>query len=106
MRIHTNVLAEKELASHLGMPDDVTIHVVSKHGSRTHRIAYEVALRGEGKRHRKAPNTRDESMPGKAATWDDWGQYLANLYRMDGTMIAGPYKGRDHFHAVTNNKYA
>jgi hypothetical protein len=106
MRIHTNVMSKAEVASHLGVQNDVTIHVVSEHGSRSHRIAYEVALRGQGKRHKRNPNTRDDSLPGKAATYDDWGQYIANLYRMDVDAIVGPYKGRDDFHKQTKGAYA
>jgi hypothetical protein len=105
MRIHTNNLSKAEVASTLGMPDDVTVHVVSQHGSRTHRIAYEVALRGQSKRHKQAPQTRDDSMPGKAATWEDWGQYLANLYRMDVDLVAGPYTDRADFHKQTKGKF-
>ena len=104
MRIHTQ-LSKAVIASHLGMPDDVTIHVVSEHGSRSHRTAYEVALRGDGRRHTRNPNTRDDSIPGKAATYDDWGQYLAVLYRQDASMKAGPYKNRSDFERQTKHKY-
>lgn len=104
MRIHTDTMSKAEVASHLGMPDDVTVHVTGQHGSRSHRIAFEVALRGHGKRHTKNPATT-EKIDGKSATWADWGQYLANLYRMDGTMVAGPYQNRDHFHRVTKGQF-
>ena len=105
MRIHTNALSEGDIASHAGMPDDVTVHVVSRHTSRSHAAAYEVALRGHGTRHKRPPQTRDESMPGKAATFDDWGWYIAGLYRNDAGLIAGPYKNRTEFEDATKNVY-
>jgi len=110
MRIHTTLTAES-LASTLGMPDDVTIHVAGPYGSRARigsfaSVAYEVTLRGHGKRHKRAPNTRDDSMPGKAATYDDWGLYLADIYGRDEYAHAGPYKGRADFNRKTDNKYS
>lgn len=40
-----------------------------------------------------------------AASWDEWGTFLATLYEKDPEMRAGPYKSRAHFHESTNRQY-
>jgi hypothetical protein len=86
---------------------DVVVHILSTHGSRTHKAAYEVALRGTGKRHTKRPNTgiTGANSDEYAATYDDWGHFIAALYQNDPTAKIGPYKSRTHFHVVTKDKY-
>jgi hypothetical protein len=111
MRIHcdhtkTSDLFRAESAIADKAPD-VVVHLLSIHGSRSRKVAYEVALRGEGARHTRRPNTgisganNDEY----AATHDDWGHFIAALYQNDPTAKIGPYKSRTHFHVVTKDKY-
>jgi hypothetical protein len=40
-----------------------------------------------------------------AASWDEWGTFLAALYEKDPEMRAGPYKSRADFHRETSRKY-
>lgn len=111
MRIHTNYLIERDLHNLLGDSarpvKDVTLHVQSVHGSRSHSRAFEVALRGHGTRHTKRPNTgiTGANSSEYAATYDDWGWLLASLFQYDPNATAGPYKGRANFHRQTGHNY-
>lgn len=40
-----------------------------------------------------------------AASWDDWGWFLAGLYRHDPVMRAGYYNGEADFHRATRNGF-
>lgn len=40
-----------------------------------------------------------------AATYDEWGWFIAELFAVDPDAIFGPYKGLDSFNAQTANKY-
>ncbi len=40
-----------------------------------------------------------------AATYDEWGYWLAALFAIDPEMLAGNYKGVDSFHALTKGAY-
>jgi hypothetical protein len=109
MRIHSNTLTVQDLdrAMRAAGPEapGVTMHVVGTHGSSRFRQSFEVALRGHGSRHKRPPNTRDDSMPGKAATRDDWGWFISAVYDLDSAARFGPYKGSDDFHKATHDAY-
>jgi hypothetical protein len=40
-----------------------------------------------------------------AASWDDYGRWLAALYELDPAMRAGYYLSRENFHLSTDGKY-
>jgi hypothetical protein len=106
MRIHTSVLREDSL-NRLDLPEDVRLTVLSEHGSRFLARAYEVALRGVGSRHTRRPNTGITGAKSDeyAATYDDWGYFLASLYLRDSSAVAGPYKNATDFHRQTKDAY-
>jgi hypothetical protein len=111
VRIHTDNLNHigigKAFAQVADKAPSVTLVLQSEHGSRSHRRAYEIALRGHGVRHTHRPNSgvtgavSDEY----AATYDDWGWLASAVYALDASAKVGPYKSRIHFHSVTNNAY-
>jgi hypothetical protein len=107
MRIHSDSLDRLHIhGATSGM--DVQVYVVSTHKSRTHRVAFEVALRGTGERHKRRPQGRVTSSPDTeyAATYDDWGHFLSALYEGDRSMKVGNvYTSRAQFHSVTGNQY-
>lgn len=113
MRIHTSVLYPNVIGLALNggygeQAKDVTIHVLSTHGSRGKwDRSYEVALRGHGKRHTRPPNTGINGSNGdeRAATYDDWGWFLAGLYVIDPEARCGPYRSREDFTRQTKGKY-
>lgn len=41
-----------------------------------------------------------------AATWDDYGAWIARLYDRDPLARIGPYTSRENFHEATHGKYA
>jgi hypothetical protein len=113
MRIHTNVLHKEDLREATKYVADnapnIYVDSISIHGSRKRAFALEVQLRGDGERHTRRPNSgrigasSDDSY---AATYDDWGYWLAELYRIDPEMIvARSYDNADDFHKKTNYKY-
>ena len=109
MRVHTNNLTEADLHKALTNADvtDVELRILGKHGSQKFDRAYEVALRGRGTRHTKAPQTKITNADKEyAATYDDWGWFIAATYDLDSEARFGPYRDYDDFHAQTKHKYA
>jgi hypothetical protein len=107
MRIHTDKLTSTDLQQVL-TETDVSLYVLGESGSRSHRRAFDIALRGSGKRHTKRPNTGvfGANSNEYAATYDDWGHFLAGLFTLDASAKAGPYKGVEDFHSTTKGKFS
>lgn len=105
MRIHTDTLTAQDLYQASGPLHDVIVDRCERHGSRSRDHAFEVALEGYGDRHTRNRNFSYQKGYGKAATYDDWGYWLAELFRRDPRMIAGPYNGATDFHTQTSWKY-
>lgn len=110
MRIHTNELTEGDfygavsdananLADNTGIRP-IALESISEHGSRSHARAFEVKLSGDSARNGQYSTT-------KAATWDQWGEFLAALFRADESVTVPPvYESREHFHWSTAGRYA
>lgn len=101
MRIHTQLgrLAITRAAQYAG----VGFHRLERHGSRTHARAYDVILTGSGRN-----GGHFGSVDGRAATWDEWGMFLAALYRRDPETRcagAGSYESAEHFVWSTGGRY-
>jgi hypothetical protein len=112
MKIHTDVLTERDLHAARRVIPGTWLNSM-RAGSRKRDHAFVVALRSDGtpdrngtKRNRR-PNTGTSTMSADefAASYDDWGYWLAELFVLDPRMIAGPYKGRADFDFQTNDKY-
>lgn len=76
------------------------------HGSRSHVRSLEVKLTGTSTRR---PNDRGAS-DDYAATWDEWGMFLARMFAADPDMVAGTVKNpiyacADHFRWSTGGRY-
>lgn len=98
MRIHTN-LTHGDLADaarHAG----VIIARSSQHGSRSREHAFEVNLSGSGRHGGQWGNGQ-----GKAATWDEWGIFLAELFRRDPKLTTRDYPSEEAFHWLTVDRY-
>ena len=100
MRIHTNELMSGDfmnLAEHI---DEIEIAVLdSGLGSRSHDRAYEIRLVGSSK---YAPR----NMPGcKAATYREWGRFLALVFKYDPSAKCGGYKNVEDFDAKTGGEF-
>lgn len=84
---------------------DATIKVK---GSRSHARAFDVKLTGTSGRR---PNSgrygaTDFGSDDHAATWDEWGMFLAALYAIDETiMVPRIYADAADFHFKTGNRF-
>lgn len=118
MKIHTS-LSEDEVRECLAhakdgglVPADVVFDVFGIVGSRSYPHAFEVHLATAQRDSRLDDIKRKaSSMAGStglkyAATYDEWGEFLAELFAADETAKAGPYKNQDDFHARTRYAYA
>jgi len=81
----------------------------TEHGSRACGHAFEVSLTGTSPRR---PNSGKYGATGDdhAATWDEWGMFLAYLYRVDDAMVCGSakhsvYADADDFHWRTAGRF-
>lgn len=118
MKLHTN-LTEAEVREALAraqasadVPADIEFDQFNVNGSRTHRYSYDVHLATERKDTRAddtvRPAARYVGVRGqlRAASYDEWGAFLAELFAADEDAHARPYKGKDDFHAKTGYAYA
>jgi hypothetical protein len=112
MRLHTDVLTGITLYSAMvGVGDDVYLGF-TRHGSRKRDHAFEVSLTGHGKRHTRTKNTgtrgaiMGDGYAERAATWSDWGRFLAALYELDPDMDATYYTSSGDFDAKTHCLFA
>jgi hypothetical protein len=107
MRIHANTLTRREIydAARVARVD---LDTFDDKGSRKRDHAFEILLRGES---RRAPNqgTRhwsEREYGQKAATWDQWGVFLAILFDADPTMVTPYDASRAAFHKRTARRFA
>jgi len=86
-------------------------HVIAtrwtERGSRKRARAFDVILSGNNSRRqnggtRYADHGRDAEF---AATYDEWGHFLAFLFAIDPRMVTPYYNGADDFHTKTANEY-
>lgn len=101
MKIHYNNLTYSDLhkaASKAG----VTIERDDFAGSKTHKGKVDIILSGDS-----SYNVNFSSEAYKAATYDQWGIFLNELFTIDPTIKAGDaYVNVEHFHWSTGNRYA
>lgn len=81
----------------------VSVNELTEHGSISHGKALSVYLEGSSSRQ---SNQRDH----KAATWDEWGVVMADLYTIDPDAMWGNprwgYTSAEDFHTKTQNRFA
>lgn len=95
MRIHTNLTHSDIVDCARGL---VSLTTLSEHGSRSRERAFEVKLSGSSP-YRQNFGTE------QAATWDEWGVFIARIFAKDSDAIAGHYKSADLFHEVTDGRF-
>jgi uncharacterized protein YwbE len=116
MRLHTNLTADNirtclDQAKAGDIPSDIVFDVFGETGSRSHPHGFEVHLastqkntRDDGVTRRTNPMARHDG-PRYAASYDEWGWFLAELFAADRAAKAGPYKNEDDFHVKTRHAY-
>ena len=102
MRIHSNALDINDIYQATNGLPGVHVEVMPK-GSRSHATAFEVRLTGNSTR--RTMDGRDQ-----AATWDEWGVFIAGVYEVDPAAVFGSvktpnYRDSNHFHAVTRYRF-
>lgn len=102
MRIHVTdrQAAEAAIDRQLEALGAVTVRRLTWHGSRTHPVALELVLDGSGRE-----GGQWGTLPGKPASWDEWGAMLAGIFAADPATKAGPYISADHFHWHTSGRF-
>lgn len=111
MRIHTDTLTARDIYDAADRAGDAVSVTFTQHGSRSRARAFNVTLTGSSSRR---PNSGGYGAGGYgdtyAATWDEWGMFLAELFRRDPAMIAGSpgrpvYADAEHFHWTTGGRF-
>lgn len=116
MRIHTNTVKYFDLRTALnGSTRGVWFDTLTEYGSRSHKRAFNVILESDGTPDQKGTPRRRKRNAGTAAwragevgfaaSYDDWGYFLAALFKEDPSAVAGSYKGAADFHAQTKERY-
>lgn len=101
MRIHTDQLTEQDIRD-AARSAGVGLYRMNRHGSRRRSHAFDVILEGTGRTGTRYGQNLDMI----AATWDEWGIFLSELFAADQTLtIPGVYEDGDHFYWVTNHRF-
>lgn len=117
MKLHTNTLTRSDIREALaeskaaGFVDAaVGFEMLEDKGSRSHSHAFEVQLgwygekiKGDGRRYKNTGKNGADIV--YAATYDEWGQFIAELMERDRDAVFGTYKGYDGFHEATRYAY-
>ena len=75
---------------------------VTTHGSRKRDHAFEVHLTGESRRR---PGHSSAESGEYAATWDQWGVFLAHLFAIDPQMTCYAYKDAEDYATKTADRF-
>jgi len=123
MRLHTKLTHEQihramDAAKSSGRVDsEVWFDKIDAFGSRKRDRAFEIKLRwdgvkekGDGRRWTNSGNRGADSEANGgdghyAATYDEWGWFIAELFSQDPEAIFGTYDGIKGFEAATQSKF-
>lgn len=118
MRFHTNTHTRSSIADALQsakdagqVPASVYIETCSEHRSTKRARGFEISLRSfekvpGDKRRRPNPGTGERGHDGEwAATWDEWGWFIAALFDAEPDAIFGNYDGQIGFDTYTSWKF-
>jgi hypothetical protein len=111
MRIHTDKIVIGDVYRAVAEMRGVSVDA-SQHGSHSRARSFDVSLTGTSTR-RPNSGSRGAAWDSEefAATWDEWGIFLAYLFRVDphawvgGTRKRPIYDGREDFHSATGGRF-
>lgn len=100
MRIHSDHLTYRTFLDAASWAH-VDLIEFAEHGSRSRAKAFNFSLSGS------SPYQRGFGAGGQAATWDEWGMFLAFLFQIDPDAHCGKnsYLNQEHFRWVTGNRF-
>lgn len=104
MRIHLNHGTPDTLLSTAARTAGVAFDKYKKGGSRSHFWGYTIILEGESGRHTNSGSygARTDS---EAATWDQWGIFLAVIFEADPGAKTDSYANAEDFHRKTGGRF-
>lgn len=100
MRIHSDKLTYQDFLR-AGSWAQVYLIEFAECGSRSRAKAFEFSLTGS------SSYQRNFGAGGQAATWDEWGMFLAFLFQVDPNAHCGKhsYQCQEHFNWMTGNRF-
>ena len=100
MRIHSDKLTYRDLLDGAALAG-VDLVDCDSVGSRSRAKAFKLGLTGTSCYRTNFGGDH------QAATWDEWGMFLAHLYEVDPEFHCGArsYKNAEHFHWMTGNRF-
>ncbi len=102
MRIYSDVLTAADFYIAIEDGGDVFVDEVTEKGARKRSRRFDVYLEAMPGKGRRARHNR----PGYAATYDEHGFWMAELFRVDPDAIIAYYDGVDDFNRQTKGAYA
>lgn len=101
MKIHTDTLSVADFNNAARETGTILANIESA-GSRSRRSAFNIYLSGS---HSNVSRHTVNGEYIKAATYDEWGHFLAYIYDRDHNAICGVYKDKGDFHHKTEWNY-
>lgn len=98
MKIHSNVLTREDIIHAARNIAHCDITDLSERGSRSHKNRWDIKLSGDSLYNQNFGDS-------KAATWDQWGIFLAYLFRLDPTVKTDMYSDVNNFHWITGERF-
>ena len=123
MKLHSDTLTSADVytamerAKQRGHVSRLTIFdKMEEKKSRTRKNGFEIHLewigekvKGDGRRWTNSgkggANSYDNGSGCYAATYDEWGWFIAELFDKDANAVFGHYKGKEHFDTYTKGAY-
>lgn len=104
MRIHTDKLSALDIYAAANFTAGARVDEVTEHGSRTRARAFRFYLLGSSSFR---PNQRDHGPDDYAATWDEWGIVIGQLFARDPAAHFGrnSYRSAEDFHYKTGHRF-
>lgn len=108
MKIHLNHPTPEFVLTQARKTSGVWHERLVRKGSRTHDVAYDVILSGESGRYTNQRWVNGDGV--EAATWDQWGIYLAVIFEADPEAKCvggggGGYANAEDFHRKTGGRF-
>ena len=104
MRIHSDILTNRHLIDAAAVAR-VDFDQWEDKGSRKRDHAFDVTLTGESRRRPNRGTSADRNHRGYAATWDQWGVFLAALFAIDPNMVTPYYADAEDFAFRTADRF-
>ncbi len=114
MKIHSSKLATQDIfaAKITAGPGVLFLDTPYAAGSRKRRSSWVVRLCSDGTPDIDGTPRRFTTQTGthgagyeRAASWSDWGRFLAALFEIDQEAVCGNYASADDFHAKTAGRF-